>query len=50
MLICVPQLRNHHRPGQRRLVHAFARSNPLVSPPTTPASLCVVDYPLFLVA
>jgi len=50
MLICVPQLRNQHRPGQRRLVHAFARSNPLVSPPTTPASLYVVDYPLFLVA
>ena len=26
------------------------RSNPLVPPPVTPPSLCVVDYPLFLVA
>jgi len=50
MLICVPQPWNQHRPGQRRLIRAFARRNPLVSPPTTPASLYVVDYPLFLVA
>ena len=50
MLICVQQLQHQHRPGQRRLVRAFARSNPLVPQPATPASLCVIDYPLFLVA
>ena len=30
--------------------NAARRSNPLVPPPTTLPSLCVVDYPLFLVA
>ena len=50
MLICV-------HPGQHEVSanatdhhHGFTNSNPLVPPPVTPPSLCVVDYPLFLVA
>ena len=50
MLICIRPGGDKFEPSQRTHDRAFARSIPLVPPPATPASLCAVDYPLFLVA
>ena len=50
MLICVRPGGDKFEPSQRTHDRTFAGSNPLVAAPATPASLCVVDYPLFLVA
>ena len=50
MLICVRPGGDKFKPSRRTHDRTFVRSNPLVPPPATTPSLCVVDYPLFLVA
>lgn len=50
MLIYVRPGGDKFKPSQQTHDHAFARSIPLVPQPTTPPSLCAIDYPLFLVA
>ena len=44
-----PQLTANHIPSPKDRGQS-PRSNPLVGTPRHPPSLCVVDYPLFLVA
>ena len=50
MLICVHPGGDKFEPSQRTHDRAFARSIPLVAAPRHKTCLCVVDYPLFLVA
>ena len=50
MLICVRPGGDKFEPSQRTHDRAFAGSIHLVAAPQRKTCLCVVDYPLFLVA